>query len=149
MMAKKSRKVEKPEKKDAAKLNKKQSHTAKDTAISHSHEKFVERIGIPVKNPPKEVCDDELCPYHGHLKIRGKIFQGEVVSAKMDKTVVVEWSYLRKIKKLKRYMRCKTKLAAHNPPCINAKEGDVVRIAECRPISKTKSFVVIERVKRA
>ncbi len=109
----------------------------------------VERIGIPVSNPPKEVCNDDLCPYHGHLKIRGKIFQGEVVSAKMDKTVVVEWSYLRKIRKLKRYMRCRTKIAAHNPPCINAKEGDIVRVAECRPISKTKSFVVIEKVKRA
>ena len=107
---------------------------------------FVRRLGIPVDNPPTEVCSDELCPYHGHLKVRGKIFQGRVVSDKMDKTVVVEWNYLRKIRKLKRYMKCKTRLAAHNPPCINAKEGDVVRIAECRPISKTKSFVVIEKI---
>jgi small subunit ribosomal protein S17 len=36
---------------------------------------------------------------------------------------------------------------AHNPPCINAKEGDVVKIAECRPLSKTKKFVVIEVAK--
>lgn len=139
-MAKKTSRVGKDEKKSAEKAEKK---VGKDNA-----QNFINRIGIPVKNPPKDVCDDELCPYHGHLKIRGKIFQGEVVSAKMDKTVVVEWSYLRKIKKLKRYMRCKTKLAAHNPPCISAKEGDIVRIAECRPISKTKSFVVIEKIKR-
>ena len=109
----------------------------------------VRDIGIDVKNPPSRVCSDEKCPYHGHLKIRGKIFQGVVLSAKMDKTVVVGWEYLRKIKKLKRYMRCRTKVAAHNPPCINAKEGDVVRIAECRPLSKTKSFVVIEVVEKA
>jgi len=106
----------------------------------------VRDIGIPVKNLPKRECDDNNCPYHGHLKIRGRIFEGYVVSDKMDKTVVVEWQYLRKIKKLKRYMRCRTKVMAHNPPCINAKVGDKVRIAECRPLSKTKSFVVIEKL---
>ncbi len=106
-------------------------------------------IGIDVKNPPTEVCNDEKCPYHGHLKIRGRIFQGVVISDRMNKTVVVGWEYLRMIKKLNRYMRCRTKVIAHNPPCINAREGDVVRIAECRPLSKTKSFVVIEVVKRA
>jgi len=145
-MSEKTKKPKKAGKKSTTSVKKKEAQI-KGSAAGTSTEVFVKRIGIMVKNPPTDVCDDELCPYHGHLKIRGKIFQGEVVSSKMDKTVVVEWSYLRKIKKLKRYMRCRTKIAAHNPPCINAREGDVVRIAECRPISKTKSFVVIEKVK--
>ncbi|MBN1455027.1 MAG: 30S ribosomal protein S17, partial [Methanomicrobia archaeon] len=38
-----------------------------------------------------------------------------------------------------------SKIHAHNPPCINAKVGDIVKIAECRPLSKTKSFVVVEK----
>ncbi len=133
-----------------AQKGKKSESSGKKTAEKKKEVKIkIRDIGIEVKNPPKKVCNDEKCPYHGHLKIRGKIFQGVVLSAKMDKTVVVGWEYLRKIKKLKRYMRCRTKVAAHNPPCINAKEGDIVRIAECKPLSKTKSFVVIEVVKEA
>jgi len=38
-----------------------------------------------------------------------------------------------------------SRITAHNPPCIGAKTGDKVKIAECRPISKTKSFVVVEK----
>ena len=30
-------------------------------------------------------------------------------------------------------------------PCIDAKEGDKVRVAECRPLSKTVAFVIIEK----
>jgi len=37
-------------------------------------------------------------------------------------------------------------MEAHNPPCLDVKEGEVVKVAECRPISKTVSFVVVERV---
>jgi small subunit ribosomal protein S17 len=40
--------------------------------------------------------------------------------------------------------RSLSKVHAYLPPCINAKEGQQVRIAECRPISKTVSFTVIE-----
>ncbi|RLI40477.1 30S ribosomal protein S17, partial [Candidatus Bathyarchaeota archaeon] len=49
----------------------------------------------------------------------------------------------------KRYERRRSLIPAHNPPCINAKEGDTVRIAECRPISKTVSFVVVEKLEEA
>ncbi len=35
---------------------------------------------------------------------------------------------------------------AHNPPCINAKEGNIVMIGETRRLSKTKSFAVIEKL---
>ena len=103
-------------------------------------------IGIDVKDPPVDVCDDPHCPYHGYAKIRGRIFVGRVVSKKMMNSVVVEWEYIKKAKKYKRYMRAKTKVTAHLPPCITVSEGDVVRIGETRPISKTKSFVVIEKV---
>ena len=40
----------------------------------------------------------------------------------------------------------RTRLHAHNPSCIDAKEGDTVKIMECRPLSKTKKFVVIEKI---
>ncbi len=100
-------------------------------------------IGIDA-NPPQEVCDDESCPWHGHAKIRGRIFEGEVVSTKMQKSVVVQWGYIKKVKKYKRYMRAKTRVIAHLPPCLKVNEGDKVRIGETRPISKAKAFVVFE-----
>jgi small subunit ribosomal protein S17 len=101
-------------------------------------------IGIDVREPEKE-CDDVDCPFHGTLPVRGQILEGVVVSDKAPKTVVVLRSYLKKIAKYERYERRESKIHAHNPPCINAKVGDTVKIAECRPLSKTKSFVVIEK----
>jgi small subunit ribosomal protein S17 len=61
----------------------------------------------------------------------------------MHNTVIVEWGFHRYIKKYERYERRKSRVAAHNPPCINAKEGDKVVIAECRPLSKTTHFVIV------
>jgi small subunit ribosomal protein S17 len=101
-------------------------------------------IGINVREPEKE-CEDVDCPFHGMLPVRGQILEGEVVSDKAPKTVIVLRSYLKKIGKYERYERRQSKIHAHNPPCINAKVGDTVKIAECRPLSKTKSFVVIEK----
>ena len=95
---------------------------------------------------PKKTCDDKNCPFHGQLSIRGRTLEGVIVSAKMDKTVIVRRDYLYYVPKFKRYERRHSHIPAHNPPCINAKEGDRVRIAECRPISKTVSFVVIEKL---
>lgn len=94
---------------------------------------------------PKKVCDDINCPFHGELPIRGRVLEGVVVSAKMDKTVIVERDYLSYISKFMRYERRRSRIPSHNPPCIDAKEGDRVIIAESRPVSKTVSFVVVEK----
>ena len=76
---------------------------------------------------------------------RGRTFTGTVVSAKSQKTVTVEWERRRAIQKYERYEKRRTKIRAHNPESINAEEGDVVVIKECRPISKTKHFIIIEK----
>jgi len=102
-------------------------------------------IGYDVK-PPEKVCSDPDCPFHGKLSVRGKILEGVIVSDKMQKTVIVERNYLHYIPKYERYERRHSRIAAHNPPCIDAKKGDKVKIAECRPLSKTKHFVVIEKM---
>lgn len=94
---------------------------------------------------PKRTCSDPNCPFHGELPVRGRMLEGTVISAKMDKTVVVRRDYLNYSPKFKRYERRHSHIPAHSPPCISAKEGDWVKIAECRPISKTVSFVVVER----
>jgi small subunit ribosomal protein S17 len=93
---------------------------------------------------PKKTCDDKNCPFHGRLSIRGRVLDGVVISTRMDKTAVVRRDYLHYVPKLKRYERRRSHISAHDPPCISIKEGDIVKIAECRPVSKTVSFVVIE-----
>ena len=100
-------------------------------------------IGLDVQSPSEE-CDDINCPFHGNLSVRGQVLVGTVLSDDRDKTVTIQRKYERLIKKYQRYEKRQSKISAHNPPCINAKEGDVVKIAECHPLSKTKSFVVIE-----
>ena len=110
---------------------------------------MVRNIGIKGVKPPEKECKDEKCPWHGKLSIRGRIFKGVVVSDKAQKTVVVEWPRYVYLSKYERYERRRSKIAAYNPECISAKEGDKVRIAECRPLSKTKHFVVIEIMERA
>lgn len=104
--------------------------------------------GIGLKVPmPKDACQDRHCPFHGSLKIRGRIFTGKVVKSSMHKTVIVEWPRLFYLPKYERFEKRKTRIKAHNPKCINAQIDDEVRIMESRPISKTKKFVVVEVVK--
>ena len=93
-------------------------------------------------------CDDKNCWIHGNTRIRGQIIIGKVVSAKARKTVIVERPLIKYIRKYKRYARARAKIPAHNTPCINAKEGDIVKIGETRRISRTKSWIVCEVIKR-
>lgn len=102
-------------------------------------------IGIDVSKP-EESCEDDNCPFHGTLPVRGRTFEGDVESTKMEKTAVVSWEYAEKLPKYERYERRNTRVNVHNPACINAEEGDTVKIAECRPLSKTKKFVIVEKI---
>jgi small subunit ribosomal protein S17 len=102
-------------------------------------------VGLGIE-PPKEKCDDKNCPFHGELSVRGRVFTGMVVSDKMSKTVVVECEHMHKVGKYERYERRTSKLHAHNPPCINARVGDKVKFMECRKLSKTKTFAIVQRM---
>jgi small subunit ribosomal protein S17 len=73
---------------------------------------------------------------------------GRVISNKMDKTITVLVERQVKHALYGKYMRRSTKLHAHDAD--NAcNEGDVVRIAECAPMSKTKNWRVVEIIARA
>jgi small subunit ribosomal protein S17 len=103
-------------------------------------------IGVTVSEP-KRTCDDELCPFHGKLSIRGRILTGITVSSKAHKMIVISREYPRLVRKYKRYERSSSKVHAFLPSCMDVKEGDEVKIAECKPISKTVSFVTVEVIK--
>lgn len=91
-------------------------------------------------------CSDIKCPIHGNLSVRGRRFDGTVVSTDMRKTAVIEFGRLYFLQKFERYEKRRTKLKVHNPDCINAKNGDIVLIMECRPLSKTKNFVIVKKL---
>jgi small subunit ribosomal protein S17 len=105
-------------------------------------------LGLNV-DTPEETCSDENCPFHGTLGVRGGTLEGTVASTDMDKTVVVEREYDVKVPKYDRFMKRRSRVPAHAPPCMDLSVGDTVRIAETRPLSKTKSHVVVERLAAA
>ena len=87
-------------------------------------------------------CEDQNCPFHGSLKTRGKQLQGKIVSTRMNKSAIIKLTHIRMNKKYERYEKRASRIPVHVPACIKAKEGQMVSVSECRPLSKTKSFVI-------
>jgi len=102
-------------------------------------------IGLDAK-PPEKTCNDVKCPWHGSLPLRGRVHTAVVKSTKANRTAIVRWDYMHYMPKFERYERRNSRKAVHNPACIDAQVDDVVKMAECRPLSKTKKFVIIEKV---
>ncbi len=100
-------------------------------------------IGLKVKKPKRD-CTDRNCPFHGKLSIRGKLFDGKVTGSKAKQTITLQKETAIYFTKFKRYARAKSTIHAHVPNCIDVESGDFVLTAECRPISKSVSYVVIE-----
>ena len=102
-------------------------------------------IGLPISSPKKKSEEGEKNnPFNGSLSIRGKLFEGIVINAKAKNTIVIQKERPIYFSKFKRFGRSKNKIHAHVPSNIAVKEGDYVVAAECKPISKSVSFVVIE-----
>ena len=102
-------------------------------------------IGIGNIKAPARKCEDKHCPFHGNLPVRGRSFTGKVISQKFHKTVKVEWDSIKFLPKYERYSKSRTRVKTHIPDCMDIGIGDMVTIIECRPISKTKHFVIVEK----
>lgn len=101
-------------------------------------------IGVDIA-PPAKQCSDINCPFHGTLPVRGLTLDVQVVSKKMDKTVVVMRERRHKIEKYQRFEKRSSRFSAHLPPCMEVELGEMVKVMECRPISKGTNMVVIGR----
>lgn len=103
-------------------------------------------IGVDVKTPEGEWDGDANCPFNGSLRVRGQIIEGTVYSNNMSGSIIVEREMTRYMKKYERYEKRTRRYPAHLPSCIGeVNPGDFVRIMECRPLSKTVKFCVIEK----
>ena len=106
---------------------------------------MTKNIGIPIKKPTKKSMEnDRNNPFNGSLSVRGKTFEGIVIKAKAKQTVTLQKESPIYFTKFRRYGRSKSRIHAHVPSNLDVKEGDHVIAAECRPISKSVSFVVVE-----
>jgi len=79
-------------------------------------------------------------------KIRTK--QGRVLSNKMDKSIVVTIERIVKHPVYGKFIKRTTKLHVHDKDN-ECSIGDIVKIRECRPLSKTKSWTLVEVVEKA
>lgn len=78
----------------------------------------------------------------------GRTMTGRVVSSKMQKTVSVSIERVVRHPVFGKYVRRTTKLLAHDE-ANSCREGDLVSIVECRPISRHKAWRVAEILQRA
>merc|ERR1712115_274878 len=88
---------------------------------------------------------DNKCPFTSNVAIRGRILKGMCISAnKMKNTIVVRRDYLHYVKKYNRFEKRHRNIPAHCSPCFRVKEGDIITIGQCRPLSKTVLFNVLK-----
>lgn len=94
-----------------------------------------------------DACHDKDCPIHGNLKLRGRTFKGFVVG-KHDKRIAIEFERMIYVKKYERYAKTKTKIHARLPRCMEKEVfiGDLVKVKECRPLSKIINFAFLEKI---
>ena len=109
----------------------------------------VEKMKKESANIAVAECNDRNCHIHGSLKTRGKTFEG-VVIRKFPKRVVIEFERMIYSRKYERYYREKTKIHSRLPDCMEKEIqiGDLIRVKECRPLSKLVHSVVIGKVKK-
>ena len=80
-------------------------------------------------------------------KMAARTLQGTVTSQKMNKTIIVVVARRTKHPKYGKYINLSTKYHVHDEKEVS-KEGDIVLIQECKPISKTKNWMLVDVVKK-
>jgi small subunit ribosomal protein S11e len=137
--------VEQPKKKITSKKDNVTTvrHARKMNAV-----RYFKKVGLGFTTPSDAIHAnyvDKKCPFTGDVSIRGRIIRGMVISTKMKRTIVVRRDYLHYIRKYQRYEKRHRNIPAHCSPAFKRiKEGDIVTIGQCRPLSKTVRFNVLK-----
>jgi small subunit ribosomal protein S17 len=91
---------------------------------------------------------EPLAPVHAPVEGRRAVRQGIVVSDKGQKTITVRIDTARQHRRYEKIVRSSSTLHAHDENN-DAHEGDVVRVVESRPLSRTKRWKLVDVVERA
>jgi small subunit ribosomal protein S17 len=94
--------------------------------------------------PPPE----PLAPVHAPVEGRRRVRQGIVVSDKAAKTITVRIDIARRHRRYEKIVRSSSTVHAHDENN-DANEGDVVRVIESRPLSRTKRWALVDVLERA
>ena len=109
--------------------------------------RYFKNIGLGFKTPKEAIESkyiDKKCPFTSNVSIRGQILKGIVISTKMQRTIVVRRDYLHYVPKYNRYEKRHRNIPVHCSPAFSVKEGDIVVIGQCRPLTKTVHFNVLK-----
>jgi small subunit ribosomal protein S17 len=91
---------------------------------------------------------EPLAPVHAAVEGRRRVRQGVVVSDKSEKTITVRIDIARRHRRYEKIVRSSSTLHAHDENN-DAHEGDVVRVVESRPLSRTKRWALVDVLERA
>jgi len=109
--------------------------------------RYSKNVGLGFRTPSEAINGnyvDKKCPFTSNVSIRGRILKGVVVSTKMKRTIVLRRDYLHFVRKYDRFEKRHRNISAHCSPAFKVKEGDVVTVGQCRPLSKTIRFNVLK-----
>ena len=91
---------------------------------------------------------EALAPVHAPVEGTRKVRQGVVVSDKAEKTITVRIDVARRHRRYEKIVRSSSTVHAHDENN-DAHEGDVVRVIESRPLSRTKRWALVDVLERA
>ncbi len=91
---------------------------------------------------------EPIAPVHPHLEGTRMVRQGVVVSDKAEKTITVRIDVARRHRRYEKIVRSSSTVHAHDENN-DAHEGDVVRVIESRPLSRTKRWALVDVLERA
>ena len=110
--------------------------------------RYYKSVGLGFKTPQEAIEGtyiDKKCPFtSSNVSVRGRLLKGVVKTAKMKRTIIVRRDYLHYIRKYNRYEKRHKNFAAHLTPAFRVAEGDQVTVGECRPLSKTVRYNVVQ-----
>eukprot|EP00184_Porphyridium_aerugineum_P008381 CAMPEP_0184691316 /NCGR_PEP_ID=MMETSP0313-20130426/214_1 /TAXON_ID=2792 /ORGANISM="Porphyridium aerugineum, Strain SAG 1380-2" /LENGTH=153 /DNA_ID=CAMNT_0027149009 /DNA_START=133 /DNA_END=594 /DNA_ORIENTATION=+ len=115
--------------------------------VGRKEGRWYKNVGLGIKTPKSAIEGDYIdkkCPFTGNVSIRGTILRGIVISTKMKRTIVIRRDYLHWVKKYKRFEKRHRNIPAHCSPAFRVREGDLVTVGQCRPLSKTVNFNVLK-----
>ena len=130
--------------KEQSNMEKEQEILNEETTLVQDPVEAVEEVAEVKTEVITKNSENELV----NVKINKRILQGKVVSNKADKTIIIKVERQVAHPIYKKYYKKTNKFMAHdeNNDC---NQGDTVRVRECRPLSKRKSWELVEIVNRA
>ena len=133
-------------------VNENSRNPAKKHVNNSGKVRYWKNIGLGFRTPKAAINGkyiDKKCPFTGDVSIRGRILRGIVHSTKMKRSIVIRRNYLHFIQKYQRYQKRHRNFTVHCAPCFEPKVGDNVIVGQCRPLSKTVRYNVVEVIKKS